>query len=693
MLSNTEQIAFVLLVLVCGGVAFQGFRRIFVIVSQGKPSYRTDEFLSRLIKALIEVGLQKPLFKSRPIVSLFHAFIFFGFSFYLLVNFNDLLEAYVSGWTTIDSSHPVALGFNLFSDLFSILVLIGIIYFLIRRFIGKPRVFEFNRNVKLQTKVVGGGIRRDSLIVGIFIILHVGSRWLGTAFHLAERETTEWSLPTASLVAPLFFGWSGLETGIHVTWWLAMGLIVFFLPYFPRSKHIHIFLAPLNLAFTNREAKGKLLDPVDGSNPGAATLDELPWKQVFDSYACIMCTRCHEVCPAHQSGTPLSPSALEINKRYFINQHVSGLAKGSTKLDLLKDAISEDAVWSCTTCMACVEVCPVGNEPMQDILQIRRKLVFDARMPDELSDALRSLDEQGNSFGESSRKRTRWTRELNFEIKDASKESVEYLWFVGDFASFNQNCVENTRRVAEVLNEAGVDFGILMKEEKSAGNDARRVGEEGLFDALAEENIKTLENCDFQHILTTDPHTYNTLLNEYPSKGGVYSVKHYSTLLLELILSGRIKIIKPLKIKGTYHDPCYLGRYNGIFDAPREVMQHCGVELLEMSRNRTNSFCCGAGGGQVWKKEHEDMKQRPSENRIEEALLTGANYFTVACPKDMTMYSDAVKTSGNEKNMTVRDLVDYVAEAMELEKLKNEETYESVPESSIVENDASELQE
>ena len=693
MLSSTEQIAFVLLVLVCGGLAFQGFRRIFVIVSQGKPSYRTDEFLSRLIKALIEVGLQKPLFKSRPIVSLFHAFIFFGFSFYLLVNFNDLLEAYVSGWTTIDSSHPVALGFNLFSDLFSILVLIGIIYFLIRRFIGKPRVFEFNRNVKLQTKVVGGGIRRDSLIVGIFIILHVGSRWLGTAFHLAERETTEWSLPTASLVAPLFFGWSDLETGIHVTWWLAMGLIVLFLPYFPRSKHIHIFLAPLNLAFTNREANGKLMEPVDSSKPGASTLDELPWKQVLDSYACIMCTRCHEVCPAHESGIPLSPSALEINKRYFINQNSSDLAGGKLKLDLLQEAISSDAVWSCTTCMACVEVCPVGNEPMQDILQIRRKLVFDARMPDELSNALRSLDEQGNSFGESSRKRTRWTRDLDFPIKDASKETVEYLWYVGDFASFNQNCTEKTRKFAEVLTTAGVDFGILMKDEKSAGNDARRVGEEGLFDALAEDNIQTLENCDFKHILTTDPHTYNTLLNEYPSKGGVYSVKHYSTLLMELINSGKIEITKPLKIKGTYHDPCYLGRYNGIFDAPREVMRQCGVEQLEMSRNRTNSFCCGAGGGQVWKKEHEDMKQRPSENRIEEALLTGANYFTVACPKDMTMYSDAVKTSGNEKNMTVRDLVDYVAEAMELEKLTNEETYESVPESSKVENNAAEFQE
>ena len=230
-----------------------------------------------------------------------------------------------------------------------------------------------------------------------------------------------------------------------------------------------------------------------------------------------------------------------------------------------------------------------------------------------------------------------------------------------------------------------------MKEEKSAGNDARRVGEEGLFEALAEDNIKTLENCDFKHILTTDPHTYNTLRNEYPSKGGVYSVKHYSTLLVELINSGEINITKPLKIKGTYHDPCYLGRYNGIFDAPREVMRQCGVELHEMSRNRTNSFCCGAGGGQVWKKEHEDMKQRPSENRIEEALLTGAQYFTVACPKDMTMYSDAVKTSGNEENIIVRDIVDYVAEAMELEKISREETYESVSESPKLENDSFEL--
>ncbi len=669
MLSPPEQLAFILLVLVCGSLAFQGFRRIFSIVRSGQPAARTDDITRRMLKALIDVGLQKPLFKARPVVSLFHSFIFFGFSFYLLVNVNDILEAYVEGWTTIGSSHPLALVFNILSDLFSILVLVGMVYFLNRRFIFKPKVFEFNSNVLLQSAVSQGGIRKDSLIVGFFIILHVGSRWLGTVFHLAEKQQVEWSMPAASLAAPLFYGWPGLETGIHVAWWLAMGLIVLFLPYFPRSKHIHLMIAPLNLTFANRDPKGRMNASLDSANPGAETLFDLSWKQVLDSYACIMCTRCHEVCPAHLSGAPLSPSALEINKRFIINRNARALVAGDAGGKLLDEAISEDATWSCTSCMACVEICPVGNEPMQDILEIRRRLVFDARMPDELADVLRSLDEQGNSFGESSRKRTRWSKNLDFKIKDASKVPVHYLWYVGDFASFNQNCVETTRKVAMVLNAAGVDFGIMMTGEKSAGNDARRVGEEGLFEMLAEENIRVLSECEFEEILTTDPHTYNTLRNEYPLQGGKYRVKHYSTLLRELLEEGGIKIRNPLNLRATYHDPCYLGRYNGVFDDPRTVMSHCGVEVVEMPRNRTNSFCCGAGGGQIWKKEHKDMHQRPSVNRIEEALWIGVGLFTVACPKDMSMYSDAVKTSGFEDRIEVRDLIDYVCEAMGLEKI------------------------
>ncbi len=669
MLSLAERLAFGWLVIVCLYYAQIGFVQMIRIIRQGAAAQRSDNLIRRFALALAIVGLQLPLFKIRPIVSIFHAFIFFGFSFYILVNVNDMLEAYIHGWTTLGRDSLLLGGFNLLADLFSIFVLVGMLFFLARRFLAKPKVLEFNDNVLLHPDVRQGGIRFDSLVVGVFILLHVGSRWLGTAFALAGEGISDPSLPTASIVAGFLVGASpeALELGRHICWWLAMGLIVVFLPYFPRSKHLHIMVAPVNLALNRRTPKGAMDSVADAANPGAKDITDLPWPQVLDAYACIMCTRCHEVCPAHESGTPLSPSALEINKRYMLR---SGGVAADGIIDLpslLEGAISEDAVWACTACYACVDVCPVGNEPLMDILAIRRRLVFDAAMPDELATVLKSVDEQGNSFGESARRRPNWTKSLDFEIKDAAKEPVEYLWFVGDFASFNESCQEVSRNVARVLQAAGVDFGILGKAEKTAGNDIRRVGEEGLFEALAEDNIKTLEGCDFKKIFTTDPHTFNALKNEYPALGGEYEVVHYSTLLLELLQSGQISITKPVEAKVTYHDPCYLGRYNGIYEAPREVMRLCGVDLVEMPRNREKSFCCGAGGGRIWMPDHEDMTQRPSENRIDEAVaLGGVTYFTVACPKDMTMYSDAVKTSGHEADMAVRDIVDFVVQAMEL---------------------------
>ena len=670
MLTLPERIAFIVLALVCGGLAFQGFHRIVSIVRSGRSAERTDHLLRRFVKALIDVGLQKPIFKARPWVSLFHAFIFFGFSFYLLVNVNDLLEAYVVGWSPIGGG-PIASGFNLFSDLFSVLVVTGMVLLLYRRFVQKPRVLEFNPSVKLHPKVTAGGVRGDSLIVGIFILLHVGSRWLGTVFHLAEQGHGDPWLPTASLASTLFTGLprSVLEVGIHMCWWLAMGLIVLFLPYFPRSKHLHLMVAPVNLALEKKTPRGEMEGVVDASRPGATTLADLSWPQLLDSYACIMCNRCQEACPAHTSGTPLSPAALEINKRYYINEHAAELAAGNGLASLLELAITADAVWSCTTCYACVEICPVGNAPMMDLVEMRRAMIFDGEAPDDLAEVLRHLDEKGNSFGESARRRARWAKALDFKIKDARKASVEYLWYVGDFASYDPQCQEVSQKVARILHGAGIDFGILYEGERSAGNDVRRTGEEGLFESLAEHNVATLEECDFERIFTTDPHTFNALKNEYASHDGRYDVQHYSTLLLELVRSGRIELGPSLGGRATYHDPCYLGRYNGGFEAPRGVIQACGVELVEMPRNRENSFCCGAGGGRIWMQDHADVQERPSENRIREALgLDDIDYFVVSCPKDLTMYRDAVKTSGNEGRIEVRDIVDFVVESIDHSK-------------------------
>ncbi len=668
MLSMPERVAFLLLVVVCGAFAYQGFSRVVKIVLRGRGADRTDGVAGRLVKALIDVGLQKPVFKARPWVSVFHAFVFFGFSFYLLVNVGDLLEAFVPGWTTIGKGGAAGL-FNLLADVLSVLVLVGMVALLFRRFVQKPKALSFNANVRIHPGVDGGGVRRDSLIVGVFILLHVGARWLGTVFHLAENGHGNPWLPTASLVAPLFNGMSpaALETAVHVCWWLAMGLIVVFLIYFPRSKHLHLMVAPVNLALERRTPRGQL-DPVaDPAQPGAREITDLSWPQILDGWACIQCNRCQEVCPAHGAGTPLSPAALEINKRYFMNDNAAVLAAGGGSSSLLDFATSVDAVWSCTTCYACVRICPVGNEPMIDLIDLRRGLVFDGEAPDDLAEVLRGLDEKGNSFGDSPRKRARWAKKgLDFKIKNANRKPVEYLWYVGDFASYNPDCQEVSIKVARILQRAGVDFGILYEKERSAGNDARRTGEEGLFEALAEHNVATLEACEFDKIFTTDPHTYNALKNEYAPHGGRYQhIQHYSTLLLELIRDGKIPISYGLGGRATYHDPCYLGRYNGGFDDPRDVIRACGVELVEMPRNRENSFCCGAGGGRIWMQDHQDMTERPSESRIREALGLGAiDYFVVACPKDLSMYRDAVKTSGNEGEIEIKDIADFVAEAM-----------------------------
>jgi Fe-S oxidoreductase len=309
---------------------------------------------------------------------------------------------------------------------------------------------------------------------------------------------------------------------------------------------------------------------------------------------------------------------------------------------------------------------------MADIIDIRRRMILDA--PGELDSGIQStletIAKTGNSFGQSARKRGSWTKELAFDVKDINEEAAEYLWFVGDYASFDSRVVPQTQLVASLLHAAGVDFGILYKNEKNAGNDVRRVGEEGLFEMLVEDNLSAIGQTEFQKILTTDPHTLNTLRNEYPHYGGMWPVHHYTSILLDLIESGRITLLDHLtQYHATYHDPCYLGRYNGGFGVPRKLLELTGVSFTEMPRNRENSFCCGAGGGQIWMGATPEG-ERPAENRIREAMRTLASegagkqlLFVVSCPKDIVMYTDAVKSTGNEGQIEVRDIAQLVAEA------------------------------
>jgi Fe-S oxidoreductase len=311
--------------------------------------------------------------------------------------------------------------------------------------------------------------------------------------------------------------------------------------------------------------------------------------------------------------------------------------------------------------MACVEICPVGIEHVPLIIQLRRSLVDRGEMEPTLQGALQNIATQGNSFGKSARMRARWTKDLEIPIKDARKEPVEYLWFLGDFASFDDRLMALSRTLAQVLTSAGVSFGILYEDERNAGNDVRRIGEEGLFEMLVEQNLSAFAKASFDKIFTTDPHSFNTLRNEYPAYGLTQPVMHYSELLAALLYTGRMQPSQ-LGRRVTYHDPCYLGRYNRIFDAPRAVLGGLGCNVIEMPRHRATSFCCGAGGGRIW-MDDSSLAERPSVNRIKEAAALGVDYFVVACPKDYTMFSDAAKTAGVDDRLKVVDLVELFAEA------------------------------
>lgn len=692
MLTSLERTLFILMALGLGGLTAYLFFGIYKIVRRGQPAPKRKDLVRWFAVALLDVGLQKTIYRARPILSTFHAFIFFGFSYFFLVNVTDAMEGFVPGFELIyggQNASPVVNVFNLIADVLSVLTLTGVIAFLVRRFLANDKRLQFNPGVLLHPNVAAGGVRLDSAIVGGFILVHVGARFVGQALRLAREGQADPFMPFASLISNLFSGLSenALNIGIHVTWWLAIGLILAFFPYFVRSKHLHLMAAPVNLGLAKQNPRGELDSPLTPGPspaergetiPGARTLLDLAWPRLLDGYACIMCNRCHDVCPAHGQGRVLSPSALEINKRYVLNDEFFALAGGAApKHTLLEHIISPEAVWACTTCYACVRVCPVGNEPMADIIDIRRRMVFDGEGIDSgVQSAMESLAKNGNWFGKSKRNRSKWAKDLGFEIKDATQEPVEYLWFVGDTASFDERVTPLTQKVAGVLHRAGVDFGILYNEERNAGNDVRRVGEEGLFEQLVEENLAVFGKSQFKQILTTDPHSLNTLRNEYPKYGGLWKVHHYAQFILDLIEQGRLAVKAPLKHHlATYHDPCYLGRYNGGYAAPRQLLNRLGVTVHEMPRNQENSYCCGAGGGQIWMGT-TPTGERPAESRIREAIhtltpLANTNghgnqkmLFLVACPKDVVMYTDAVKTTGNEDKIEVRDMIQLVEEAI-----------------------------
>ena len=472
----------------------------------------------------------------------------------------------------------------------------------------------------------------------------------------------------------------GLRHGI---WWFHGLLAITFVASIPYTKAVHMLSSFVSLSLRDPQAGKRLalIPPERASEPaGYGSLVDFSPLHLLQLDACTKCGRCHEACPANATGRPLSPRDVILELREH-SQHpgggsgIGGLlgalvdgdadGEGFTASVIGDDGVRVETIWSCMQCNACVEICPVGIEQAPIINQLRRRLVEEGELDSNLQSTLEVIHKSGNSFGENKRRRGRWTGELDFEVPDARKQPVDVLWFVGDYASFDPRSQRVTRSLARLLHEAGVDFGILYDGERNSGNDVRRVGEEGLFEMLAEQNIGALCDCEFQRIVTTDPHSLNTLRNEYPELGGSWTVIHHTALLLELIDAGRLDVSRPLSYRVTYHDPCHLGSLPGrVRRTTTRSSRRLGCTLVEMPRNRDNSFCCGAGGGRIWIAD-QPGQERPSENRIREALsLAEVELFVVTCPKDVTMYEDAIKTSGNAEQIELRELTELVEEAV-----------------------------
>jgi Fe-S oxidoreductase len=668
MLTLVEKILFALAVVVSLYFTWRGVERIIKMISrgQGKPDWSLA--WKRLGHVVLKVGTFQPVLRFRLVPSIFHVMIGWGFLYFVLVNFADLLNAYLPGYRFLENAGLAGGIYRLLADLFGAGVVIGIVAMEIRRFILKPEVLSIRETTKLDPRA-RTGIRLDSAIVAAFIFIHVASRLTGEAMYLAQHAITDAWQPVATALAGLLSGMNplGLEIGQHVTFWLSLGAIVAFLPYFPYSKHIHLFFAPFNyLLKPERKSIGELskidFDDESLEQFGATNLEHLGWEQIMDAYACIMCNRCQEVCPAYTTGKVLSPSALEVNKRYYLSHAGAAFAAGEPSKPLLEFAISEEAVWACTSCGACVDICPVGNEPMRDILSIRRSLVLmDNSFPKQLENAFRGMERNVNPWNIAPAERMKWAEGLDVPTIEQNP-APEILWWVGCAPATDARAQKTAQAFTKILNAAGVNYAVLGQNEQCSGDSARRAGNEYLFFELANANVEILNDVAPKRIVTTCPHCLHTLKNEYPAFGGNYEVIHHTQLINELVGAGKIQMdLEGDNMKVTFHDPCYLGRQNKVFDAPREDLKAARLEVVEMPRHADKSFCCGAGGAQMWKEE-EHGTTNVNKARFAEAKATGAETLAVGCPFCMVMLTDASKA--DDSSVQVKDVAEIVADRM-----------------------------
>jgi Fe-S oxidoreductase len=652
---------------IAAGLFAQRLYFLFRLMRLGKQENRFDRIGQRIKTMLVEVVPQWCNLKTvtrKDLAGIGHALLFWGFSLFLISYIIFIGLAGGFGISPMIEGTTFEIVYFSILDIAGVLVSVALIWAAIRRYVTRPERLE---------PTAEAGI----ILILVFVLMGLNVSIVGFGY-AAHNIHASWP-PLGATLAGFFSGTAltqgTLEAAYRGAWWLHYAVILGFMVYIPRSKHLHILVSPANILFKPLGAK-VVLEPIpleETETFGVSKIQDFTWKDLLDLYTCAVCGRCHVNCPAQLTGKTLSPREVILNLKEHLLEAGPGLLAGKAEAPsesrgktMIGDVVTEEEIWACTTCGACQEVCPVDIEHIRKIIELRRNLVLTQnRMPESAQLMLRNMQSRGHPWAgvQSLRLRGDWTSGLELKIL-AEGDNANTLFWVGCTGALVERNVEATLAMTRVLKAAGVDFAVLGDAETCCGDPARRAGYEFQFQLMAEQNIETFKSHNIKEIVTSCPHCYNTIKNEYPRYGGDFKVVHYTQLIADLIRQGKLKLTNELNSRLTYHDPCYLGRYNSVYLEPRRILQAIPkAKFEEMERSKNKSFCCGGGGGLMWIEEQPGTT-KINQMRLEDVLKTGADTVVTACPYCLQMFEESIEHKDIKDSLKARDIVELVEAAM-----------------------------